>query len=180
MRKSIFNLLLLGAIVALLGSCKDDEKPTGGSFTLDGEKVTLKKGFYYDGGYETDGDDTYYYWGVTLTSDDIVWDADQETLTGTGEMLYFGVYGFNAGETEVPTGTFKFDFADGESILDYVYLVKDFGGDGQDYISGWDAGQVTITKSGSKYTFNFTITNTDTETTISGKFTGTLSYGYWD
>lgn len=177
MRKVIFNLLLLGAMAALFGSCKDDEKPVGGSFTYNGEKVTLKKGFYADWGSDQIGDDFYYYWTLTLTTQDLAFDEEEEEMTGEGDLIYLGLYGFNIGESELPVGTFEYDANEGENELDYALILLGYGGSQFEYTDDVKAGVVTISKSGDSYTITFTLT-LETDEVVSGKYQGKLSYGY--
>ena len=174
MKKLLLSSCILAAMIVLLGSCKDDEKVDSGSLSIDGTKHSLKKAFAYYYGQDEDGDDTYHYWGIYLTSNEIEIDEDEES-TGTGDLVYLYLSALNTGADEVPVGTFELSSENGLHIeYGAIYLNADISEESQAESLG-DVESVTlvVTKSGNRYSFKLTITR-DGEDDITVNYSGTI------
>ena len=177
MKKNLLNLLLLVIIAVFVGSCKDDEAPPG-SFTIDGTKHTLTKGYAeYQWSY-VEGEDTYYNWVAALSSSGISYNETDEEFSGIGDVILFFLAIPNNDSEELPTGTYTFPSDSGDPYIDDIWVALSLDADSEDEpdfaVNPEDLteGEVTITKSGSTYTITFSL-DFDGEV-VSGTYKGTI------
>jgi len=170
MKRKIFSLMLLVALVVGFSACKDDDDTPPGKFTHDGKTYDLARAFATLWDSWTSGDDTYYAWDLYLTSSGINYDETEEEFTGEGEAVLLTIYALND-DSFVPVGTYN--SADDECWSDGVYV--DFNvetGDGDEF-EDFDSVTVTITKSGDTFTIEYTIEFTDGDT-VTGSYKGSI------
>ena len=175
MKKLFVSSLILAAIIALLGSCKDDENPKqDSSVTYDGKEYSLTKAFAALDDIEIEDDGTWYVWSLLLSDNGISYDDDEEELKGSGDLIYAELWTLDD-DSKLPVGTFVFPEAGGNFIEEGgLYLGYDLEEEeGEEDLDDIKSASVTISKSGSTYTisFSFTLLN---DKVITGKYVGTV------
>jgi len=169
-------LVLLCSIV-LLSGCDDDEKK-GGSVSINGNKYSLSHGYSIYDGSEIEGEDTYYNWVIFLTSDGLTFDESSDDLDGRGSLVIMQLTAINTESENLPKGTYLFPATGQQFQINdaQVYSLVDVAEEEStiEALGDVNGATVKVTKSGSTYTINVTITR-DGEDDIKLNFTGKLN-----
>ena len=181
MKKLFFSVILLLSATIFFGSCKDGENasPAGSSITLNGETRPLAKAFAQSFDPQPGGEDIFYGWALGLTGEGIVYDGDEEEFGGEGDVVLMLLSAINDDSEELPVGTYTFPYEIGKHSLSTVDVLIDFDSDVDERDSEFEqeeieSAEVTIAKSGSTYSINFTVTLED-DKKITGKYVGTIT-----
>ena len=173
MKTGKFVLLLIVAVLCLsLAGCKKT-KDAGNHFTYAGKDYALTNGLleYYGA-----GNGSGYNFDVTLYSSGISYSETDQTLTGTGHILYIEMYSSQTGYLE--SGSYTFDSGSNGNSGTYTY-----GAIGMDVnmqaetgtIKEFTSVNVKIVKSGTTYEVSFAGKDTE-NTAIDAYFKGTFTF----
>lgn len=176
--KNLFTTSLgFFAICLFIIGCKKDnnDNSTSNSFNFDNTEYKLSNGFIEN--YGKDGTEGYNL-DLTLISSELTIhesNGEVDSLTGTGDVIYFEIYTSDPGKLSVKDYTYnKSSYADGTFDYGFVGMkfnpIKEIG-----TIHEITGGKVSVKNNGSEYEISFDCTS-DNGKKITGYYKGNLKY----
>ncbi|MCS6973889.1 MAG: hypothetical protein NZM13_05340 [Cyclobacteriaceae bacterium] len=162
------------AATLLISSCSKDEEGIPNRIIIDGTAYTLSKGYITGYGVDDDASGNLgSLYEVLLVSSGVAYDGDD--LSGTGQLLYMGLFSRSTIELAAGTYTVRDSFLEGSVLESFAADGNFTTGSG----SGYEItnGTLTISKSGNSWVFKFEFTATasgGSTVEITGSFSGEL------
>lgn len=170
------RLLMFVAVLALVTSCSEDDKPVR-KLVIDDETMKLAHGYLVDNGvYYDNNEDQASQYDIILTTKDLTVDENVDPV-GSGDFIYFEL--FSTEIDELPDGTYVFN--DSYFLGDLLDVQAGIGLGTDNNISFYVVeGAMTLKKSGDDYKITFDLTmvqeGTETEVQVTGKYEGKLTF----
>lgn len=123
------------------------------------------------------GEKGLYYWGIYLGDAQ----ANLEDLSSPGSMLQIELCTKSSSPTEIPAGTYTVSDTDADMTASAIYEVEE-GYAGTMYclndfiVVGATSGTVKVSRSGSNYTVEADLYDSEYDNTFKGSYTGPLTY----
>ncbi len=170
------SLGVLAICLFFIGCKKDDNKSSASnSFKFDNTEYKLSNGFLEN--YGKSGTEGYNLDLTLISSEFTIHESNGEvdSLTGTGDVIYFELYGSEPGKLSIKDYTYnESSYADG--TFDYGFVGMNFNPNTMTgTIHEITAGKVSVKNNGSEYEISFDCT-LDTGKNITGYYKGSLKY----